>query len=225
MTPTIRTSALASNPDNFSSRRTIPRGLPTNQLSGRLFADISLVWRILRMSWPSLLEPFTMNIPLSVLHANARSWQLIRLALTWKLLGWSRPKVISSVSGLLTSLAMDVHLLLETGESPRYSVDHALLGKTLSYLTGGGYTTTISLFLTPPRFGTLASLESCSTQTRRTISPTSRGNLQNPQFVVIGKHGRTIEITSNKSAASTLMQLYAFSMDRPRLFENPVSLA
>jgi len=208
MIPIIRTSATSSSPDNSCIVLTTPRGSCISLPSGRWSSGISLAWHILKTISPQSWEPIMMSIPLSAIQRNEPSWRVLRLALTWKLLGWSQPKVISSVSGLLTSLAMDVHLPLPIHESPSYWIEHELLGKTFGYLIGGGFTTRVSLSTRKYRFGIPASLESCSTQTHQTTSFTSLVNSRAPRFEVTGKLGRTIAIESSRWSASTLMRLF-----------------
>ena len=208
-----RSYAQNSNLANFSSplsTQPTSREIGPDLPNGPWWQGIFLAWRIWKRSlWPSS-EPITMSIPLRVLKERPLSWRLLSLALTSRLAGWSRPRVISSVSDFLTCLATDVHLVLKTSESPAYLIGYKLLDRILSYLIGGGFITTITLSLTKPRYGIPASLESCSTRTRPMISSTLPENLLHPRFVVTGKRGRTIEITKHLSAASTLMLLSEF---------------
>src|SRR3990172_1703931 len=210
-TPQTPSSVKKSRRAKLPSSPTTPQCSPESPQCGPLWPVISNAWRLLTLRWSTTRTPYTWSIPKTTIQSYPKCVQLLSYLWTWRLTGKIPVRGKYSVSELLTRLVGVAQFELTTAGSSICLAEIRWSDRILSCMICGGCTTMV--LPSPKRLGwwTLDSSESCLIQILRTTSITLPRNSQTPHFVVIGKQGRTIEITSSKSHVWMSMQPSEFS--------------
>src|SRR3972149_4118320 len=204
--PIMSTSVSSSSLVNSYSPPTTPPCLCESRLCGLSWPAISLAWQLLRMSFTSQTQPLSMSFPPPGPHL--RCFRLVASVLILKLLGvWTHPKVISSVSELLTVSVQVMYSILTMSESQECLVATKLLGRTSFFMISGGCTTRATISLRRPRYGILGTLGSFATQTPLMTSYTLPESSPTLRLEVIGRP-RKITVTTNRASLALTLTLH-----------------